>query len=305
MTRRLWKVDRIIAATDFSRAGGHAVERAATLAKELGAELRLVHVSPSPAFESLASDLLAALGGAAYSSHALGNEALERLRRAAAEVEARHRIPCDARVASGRPARCLAAMAEGESDLLVVGSRGEHPIHRWLLGSTSQKLLRISPCPVLVVKRAPRLEYRRVLAPTDFSAPSRRALQSVEALLPAAEVHVAHAFEHPYEAMMRHAAVDQAVIDRYVSEEGRRLHEQLRQWVAGSELRTLGPRLHVEHGHPSKRIEQWVRELDVQLVAISARGKSELEKSFLGSVSLDTVLTVPCDVLLLTGRGMD
>lgn len=301
----MWKVGRITAATDFSRAGGHAIERAARLAKALGAELRLAHVSPSPALDSLASDLLAALGGPAYSSEALDNEALERLRQTAAEVEARHRIPCDARVASGRPARCLAAMAEGESDLLVVGSRGEHPIHRWLLGSTSQKLLRISPCPVLVVKRAPRFDYLRVLAPTDFSAAARHALQSVEALLPAAEVHVAHAFEHPYEGMMRHAAVDQAVIDRYVQEEGRRLHEELHLWVGESGLRALRPRLHVEHGHPSTRIEEWARELDVQLVAISARGKSELEKSFLGSVSLDTVLTAPCDVLLLTGRGMD
>lgn len=305
MSNRAWKIGRIAAATDFSKAAGHAVERAAALAKALGAKLRLIHVAPSLAFESLSTDLLAALGGPAYSPDTLYNRALERLKLTAAEVGARYRVPCDARVASGRPARCIAAMAEGESDLLVVGSHGEYPIHRWLLGSTSQKLLRVSPCPVLVVKRAPRFAYRRVLAPTDFSASSRLALQAVEALLSAVEVHVAHAFEHPYEGMMRHAAVDQAVIDRYVLEERKRLHEQLHRWVADSGLRTPHPRLHLEHGHPSLLIEKWVKELDVQLVAISARGKSELEKSFLGSVSLDTVLTAPCDILLLTGRGVN
>jgi universal stress protein E len=304
MTLPAWKLGRIAAATDFSAAGGHAIERAAALAKTLGAELRLLHVAPTLTLESVTKDLLAALGGSEYSPGALGAKALERLKHTAGEIETRYRLPCDVRVASGRPARCLAAMAEGEADLLVVGSRGEHPIHRWLLGSTSQKLLRVSPCPVLVVKRAPRFAYRRVLAPTDFSASSRLALNAVDALLPTVEVHVAHAFEHPYEGMMRHARVDQAVIDRYVLEERKRLHEQLHRWVAESGLRALHPLLHLEHGHPSTLIEKWVKELDVQLVAISARGKSELEQSFLGSVSLDTVLTAPCDVLLLTGRGV-
>jgi nucleotide-binding universal stress UspA family protein len=305
MTHRAWRIGRIAAATDFSQAGGHAVERAAALAKALATELLLVHVTPSLTFESFSTDLLAALGGPGYSPESLCEEALDRLKRTAADVGARHGIPCDARVASGRPANCIAAMVDGEADLLVVGAHGDRSIHQWLLGSTTQKLLRLSPCPVLVVKRAPRFDYRRVLAPTDFSAASRLALQAVDALLPAAEVHVVHAFEHPYEGMMRHASVDEAVIKRYTVKEKKRLREELHRWVGETGLRTPTPYLHVEHGHPSTRIETWVKELAVQLVAMPAHGKSELEKSFLGSVSLDTVLTAPCDILLLTGRGVN
>ena len=36
---------------------------------------------------------------------------------------------------------------------------------------------------------------------------------------------------------------------------------------------------------------------------IAAHGKSELEATFLGSVSLHTVLSATCDVLLLRGAG--
>jgi universal stress protein E len=304
MTHRGWRVGRIAAATDFSQAGSHAVERAAALAKLRDAGLLLVHVTPSLTFESFSTDLLAALGGPGYSPESLSDEALDRLKRTAADVGARYGIRCDARVASGRPAHCIAAMADGEADLLVVGAHGDQSIHQWLLGSTTQKLLRLSPCPVLVVKRAPRFDYHRVLAPTDFSAASRFALQAVDGLLPAAEVHVAHAFEHPYEGMMRHASVDEAVIKRYSAKEKKRLREELQRWVGESGLQTSDPQLHVEHGHPSTRIEKWIKELDVQLVAMPAHGKSELEKSFLGSVSLDTVLTAPCDILLFTGRGV-
>ena len=52
--------------------------------------------------------------------------------------------------ADGRPADCLLEAAEG-ADLLVVGSHGHGPIASRLLGSVSQRVVRRSAAPVVVV----------------------------------------------------------------------------------------------------------------------------------------------------------
>jgi len=53
----------------------------------------------------------------------------------------------------GPPAATLAEACEDDVDLLVVGSRRYGPLMRVLLGSVSTQLVRMAPCPVLVVPR--------------------------------------------------------------------------------------------------------------------------------------------------------
>jgi nucleotide-binding universal stress UspA family protein len=52
----------------------------------------------------------------------------------------------------GDPAEALASAAD-DLDLLVLGSRGYGPLGRALLGGVSGKLMRLAPCPVLVIPR--------------------------------------------------------------------------------------------------------------------------------------------------------
>jgi len=149
--------------------------------------------------------------------------------------------------------------------------------------------------------RVPTAEYRTVLAPTDFSAPSRAALQTCIGLLPQATVHVAHAFELPYEGLARYASVDPDTLVRYQREARARLHETLRNFADEVGVAPGRRVLHVAHGYAPKCIDQWIETTGADLVVIAAHGKSELEATFLGSVSLHTVMAAHCDVLLLRG----
>jgi len=58
----------------------------------------------------------------------------------------------EAHAAYGDPAEELALFG-ASVDLLIVGSRGYGPIGRLVHGSTSQRLVRLARCPVLVLPR--------------------------------------------------------------------------------------------------------------------------------------------------------
>jgi nucleotide-binding universal stress UspA family protein len=70
--------------------------------------------------------------------------------------DATDRVPTDLPVARrllrGAPADQLAKAGE-DFDLLILGSRGYGPVRSVLLGGVSAKLMRTSPCPVLVLPR--------------------------------------------------------------------------------------------------------------------------------------------------------
>jgi nucleotide-binding universal stress UspA family protein len=295
---------RIVAATDFSAASEAVVERAAEWAAAHGASLTLAHVVPSSLWDDVGASLAAALGQARPTQEEAAAAAGQRLRREADELAARHRLRCEARVACGRVPQELARLvAATGADLLAVGSHGAHPV-RELLGTTAQKLLRLAPCAVLVVKRPPPFDYARVLAPTDLSAPAAGALRATAAWLPHAHLTIAHAFELPYDGLMRYASVDDATVATYRDAARERLLRELAAWADAAGIGAARRTLRVEHGYPATCIDRWIGEFDADLVALAARGKSELEAAWLGSVSLHAVQTAPCDVLLLRGAAL-
>lgn len=294
-------LDHVVAGCDLSEASEQALQRAVALAVAHGARLTLVHVVPQSLWDDVGAPLAAALGVALLSIDAARAAAAERLQRRGAEIAAQQGLHCDVQVAAGRPAAELVRLAADlRADLLVVGAHGAHPV-RDLLGTTAHKLLRLAPCPVLVVKRPPSFDYARVLAPTDFSVPARAALRACAELLPQTRLTIAHAFELPYDGLMRYAAVDDATMVHYRTVARERLYAELAAWADAAGIAAARRTLLVEHGYPPSCIDRWIGSLGIDLVALAARGKSELEATLLGSVSLHTVQAAPCDVLLLRG----
>jgi nucleotide-binding universal stress UspA family protein len=120
-----------------------ALEEAARLATKFGGSIRIVGVStPVPAMGAAA---------AASTTAEAGPDFQTRLHEAAAGLPTELRaLPVLER---GDPVERILAQAELGIDLLVLGSRGFGPVMRLLIGSTSSKVIRAAPCPVLVVPR--------------------------------------------------------------------------------------------------------------------------------------------------------
>jgi nucleotide-binding universal stress UspA family protein len=298
-----WPPRRIVCGTDFSPHAERAAQRAALLAMEHHATLVLAHVVPTSLWDEALARLADLAGADMPGAEAVCAEAAERLRGLASRLDPQGRLQCEVAVEVGRPAPALAKLAmQHEADLLVVADRGMHGLHDLVLGTTAQQLLRTSPCPLLVVKRPAAAPYGCALAPTDFSSPSREALRATASLLPHAKLYLAHAFELPFDGILR-ADISPAARRHYVTEAQRRLQRDLHTLADDLCIEPARRVVHVEHGYPGTCIERWAEALQADLVAVAAFGKSAIEQAFVGSVSLHTVSNSPCDVLLL--RGLD
>ena len=136
---------KIIWATDGSNAADLALPQARTLAKDADGELLILHCEEwiAPGAHS-----------GHYPVHANEDEVKAKIKRQAAEIGAdgvRATLKVVETGASGA-AHAIADVARDQNaDVMVVGTRGHTVLAGLLLGSVTQRLLHIAPCPVLAV----------------------------------------------------------------------------------------------------------------------------------------------------------
>jgi len=287
-------VKLILAATDFSRSAAIAVRRAAELARAAGARLELMHVLPAEPIPTSWTAVRDVLG---FDSATIRADAMDRLRRAAGRVHAEHELPVEPHLVEGKAHAVIAGRASAiGADLVVVGAHGEHFVLDVFIGTTAQRVQRLSAVPVLVVRQAPFHGYEQVLIATDFSPASAVAARAASRYFPDATFHVLHAFETALEGRL---GVNDAAIENYRRQVGDLALEELKTFVRDVGLERRAGSVKVRYGYAPTRIKERATELDADLVVLGAQGKSWLEIGFLGSVSEHVAAESSSDVLLV------
>jgi nucleotide-binding universal stress UspA family protein len=146
---------RIVVGIDYSPAGDLALERALELAQARPhADVHVVNVVNVYG----AQTLLGGSGeptGVASMNQAEATALLERhvQERRAAFGDSLATVRVHAHLRIDAPAQEIAQIAADlEADLVVVGTHGRRGIARLLLGSVAEAVVRLAPCPVLVVR---------------------------------------------------------------------------------------------------------------------------------------------------------
>jgi nucleotide-binding universal stress UspA family protein len=138
----------IMVPIDFGEVSEHALDRALTLAKDLGASVTIVHVMQMPPYYySAYAEGLAwptdELEGAAKTSL---DAALESAKKRCSGVRV------DAVLLAGVPnVQIVEAATDRKADLIVMGTHGRRGLVRAFLGSVAERVVRTSPVPVLTV----------------------------------------------------------------------------------------------------------------------------------------------------------
>jgi nucleotide-binding universal stress UspA family protein len=289
----------ILAATDFSAPARHAAERAARLAHETGAALTLMHVLPNaPLLE-----LRQWLGKEHAVEQHLNDDAKRQLRSLASELKTHRHVEVRTINANGSVLDEISREAQAAgAALLVLGARGAGFMRRLVLGSTSERLLRRTARPLLVVRQTPREPYRRVLVAVDFSPWSAHAVALARLVAPHARLMLLSAFQVPFEEKLRFAGVDAATIDHYRRQARAEATQRLHALAAASGLKPGAWEPCIVEGDASLRIVEHEQEMDCDLVVLGKHGQSAAEELLLGSVSKHVLAEGTSDVLVSTAR---
>jgi len=144
-------VERIMAACDLLESSDSAVGLAAFLARAFDAELHLAHVMESAINEALVDSTA---GHYADVQQTLAEKTDIRLRECIPRDVAEE-LRIRTLLEQGAPGdRLLVAAGKTAPDMLVIGVRYHHALGKLLIGSTTEKMLRRAPCPVLAVPGA-------------------------------------------------------------------------------------------------------------------------------------------------------
>lgn len=139
----------ILVPVDFSKYSKAALQAAAELAEQFGAKLTLLHVveeSIHPAFYVTGKESVMEL------NPEIEDKSKEAMTRLLSEMGKSH-VGFETEVVAGRPANEIIKFAESHgTDLIVTGTHGLSGLERFLLGSTTEKVVRHVDCPVLTVK---------------------------------------------------------------------------------------------------------------------------------------------------------
>ena len=143
---RGWSMKRILVAIDGSEPSLKAALMAADIALRFGAKLTLAHVVPKLL---LPPDVYGLTIAEVEKEHRAYADKL--LEQAVAALE-EPGVETSTVVLYGSPAEAIAEeAAASDIGMLVIGSRGHGAVARMFLGSVSDRLVHISPKPILVV----------------------------------------------------------------------------------------------------------------------------------------------------------
>jgi nucleotide-binding universal stress UspA family protein len=292
---------RVLCACDFSGSSARALGQAIRVARASGAALTVLHVIPATV---PASGGVASLPNRALLDPGLPVNVTGMLRRFHAHVagEGGPAVRATIEVRTGRPADEILKRADALScDLIVVGSHGRGGFERWALGSVTERLLRRSRRPVLIVPaRGPlvteRLRFRTLLWATDFSASAAAALAGALRLagegrprLTALHVVRSRRADLGWRGRSRAAeAVDEIV---------ERARAALREAVPRAARARCRVEERVASGKAHVEILRLAVERGAELVVIGAQGSDALGRFVFGSTAHKVIRAAPCPVL--------
>jgi universal stress protein E len=284
-----------------------AVEKAAQLARSLGAQLQLFHALSQPLYIDAAEASGVTLATLERTAH---DRAAKRLESLAARLQ-KTGIRAQAVTQWDYPPHEAVVRAAGRfrADLIVAERHpGAHHM-AWLLRFTDFELLRLAPVPVLLVKTSGKYRRPAVLAAVDpshaYSKPLgldgeilRRAAQITAALK--GSLHALYAFD-PMPIPVTDAGLPlAATLDEIATDTEARARKALSRVLNGAAIPES--RRHLVPRHPIDAIEEAAQETGCGIVVMGAISRSGLKRLAIGNTAERVFDELPCDLLVVKPR---
>lgn len=298
----------IIVCTDYSDQSLHALKYANSISKKIGAKLGLVHICDSFDDNSALFNLEEKVAdGKTYKELIIDNLKLQM----DLFIEKAGLAPCELtkHILFGNIKKELDKLFSQENyDLAVFGQHGHNFFTEVLLGSVTEKMLRVSPIDVLVVKNENDLAPSSIHTAVDFTELSNSVVKKTKEIASSlgATVTLSHLVELNPKAYLGISEMDpsntansiQTLLDNEKSVCKDKL-EELKSKLESKNLKVTTLVHTAKDFRIAENIIEYQNSLEHDLTIVGAHGKSVLERFLFGSTAARFVEQTKNNILII------
>ncbi|MFM9927753.1 universal stress protein [Variovorax sp. H27-G14] len=272
-------IQSILAVTDLSEQGNRTVVRAAMLAAQHRALLKIMYAP---------KDFIAC--------RVAGVD--DDVRRLATEVHSRFDILV--KNVSDTRGHLEAIVDEARwVDLLVIGEHREKSVTAYFFGQPIERLQRAVRCPILLARLEVFNSYRRILVAVDFTPESKKLVKLAWSLDSDAQVELFHALNTMHEGKLRYADVSEQAMKAYRHESMRDANERLFWLSDSSTARRNRVVAAIGRGDAARQAVIQQQHANAELLVVGKRRSSRFSDFLFGSVAQRVLWWSDGDVLLV------
>jgi nucleotide-binding universal stress UspA family protein len=299
-------IQNIVVPIDFSNMSIQAIKIATRLARRFAASIHLAHVRQ---FDYANGFAAAAPPIVPFSLMTYEQDAENRLVKELNASARKYGVSsATCHVLSGAPPfdEICGLAQEIPADLIVMPTHGRTGLKHVFLGSTAEKIVQHSPCPVLVTrgnalqsKNGSRSTIKTILVPMDFSDCSREGLRYAIGFANefGASIIVQHATYLGYVYSTEGTAIyDVRALQEAARENAER---QMRELVGKVKFGLVKFETVLTEGSPILDICAFAKDHDVDLIITSTHGLTGLQHVLIGSIAERVVRRAVCPVLVV------
>ncbi|MBI2785887.1 MAG: universal stress protein [Legionella longbeachae] len=264
----------IVIASDFSKYAEYALQRAISLAERHHIPLHLIHVLQQP----LPVDFGQYLSEQPKDFLSLEKDTLDEL--SALIMKYPTNISINLSVLAGRAADEITQYTEqNQANLIIAGAQGQYFIHEYVLGTTSSYLIEQGKTSVLLIKKEPSFSYKRILIATDFSKPSKNAIEFTFKCFPEAKFQLLHVVDIFNSQSLKGNSVG------ILESKTKNIMEQLDHFLKECDVKSDQFEKKIMGGYLADTIILQSKNWKADLLAFGAQGHSKLHYLMTGSVA--------------------
>ncbi|MFZ3377750.1 MAG: universal stress protein [Chthoniobacterales bacterium] len=289
----------ILVPIDFSKMSIQAIETAKRLAQRFQATIHLAHVRQ---FDYPAGFMAPVPPFMPFSVVTYDQDAEKKFSRQLRDLARKHHLSSDetCHIQTGAPAfdEICRLARDIRADLIVMPTHGYTGFKHVFLGSTAERIVQHSSCPVFISRQRER-RFDKILVPVDFSGCSleglKYAIQFADRV--AAKLIVFHAVHHAY----ARTSDGFAVYDPTIFEEAARkdAERQMREFVRAAKFRGVKFETAIKVGSPVEEICAFAKDRNVDLIITATHGWTGFKHVLIGSTAERVVRHAPCAVLVV------
>ncbi len=276
---------KILVPTDFSKNSANALQVAAELALKSGASIELLHVNSEAVYTPVFSEYYA-MQKLELDEYAKAiTDDLHAAKTRLINEERYAKLPIETRMEEGFLHNTVKRIAEEDGcDLVVMGTKGATGAVEFFVGSNTEKVIRTTVCPLLVVPEvAQTSEIKRVIMPTTLKPDQLKAFETLASWQQLLGFEVIVLYLNNPGGFDSNAAMNEAARDFYA-----------KSGLQKAELFTSSNTFNEEQA-----ILQFADERDADLIAMATHQRKGISHMLFGSLTEDTANHAEIPVLCI------